>query len=94
MAPGCKRLLFWVTFVSREFTISYPLCKEPEKGIQAAHKKIAQQLGNGAIAEKLCRGRSFFDGRARGQGSKGYVGKRDAHKKFGSGQQLLKGTVE
>jgi len=53
-----------------------------------AYLKTVQQLGNGAIVETLNRGRSFFDGRARGEGSKGYVGKRDAHnKKFGSGQR-------
>jgi hypothetical protein len=49
------------------------------KGTLAAHLQSAQQLGSGAIVEKLSRGRSFFDGRARGEGSKGYVGKRDAH---------------
>jgi len=47
-------------------------------GTLAAYLQIAQQLGNGAIVEKLSSGRSFFDGRARGEGSKGYVGKRDA----------------
>jgi len=36
---------------------------------------IAQQLGNGAIVEKLCGGRSFFGVRARGEGPKGYVEK-------------------
>jgi len=46
-----------------------------------------QQLGNGAIVETLNSGRSFFDGRARGEGSKGYVVKRDAHNtRFRSGQ--------
>ena len=60
------------------------------KGTPAAYLHIAQQLDNGAIVERLSSGRSFFDGRARGEGSKGYVGKRDAHnnqKNFGSGQQ-------
>jgi hypothetical protein len=49
------------------------------KGIRHAYFPYVQQLGNGAIVETLNRGRSFFDGRARGEGSKGYVGKRDAH---------------
>jgi len=45
--------------------------------IDAIHHS-AQQLGNGAIVERLRGGRSFFDVRACGEGSKGYVGKRDA----------------
>jgi hypothetical protein len=45
-------------------------------------------LGNGAIVRRLSSGRSFFDGRARGEGSKGYVVRRDAHNnELGSGQQ-------
>ena len=64
------------------------LASAVRKGTSAASFTIAEQLGNGAIVETLSSGRSFFDGRARGEGSKGHVGKRDAHKeKFGSGQQ-------
>jgi hypothetical protein len=48
------------------------------KGIPDAFRKSVQQLGNGAIVEKLNSGRSFSDGRARGEGSKGYVVIRDA----------------
>jgi hypothetical protein len=51
------------------------------KGIPDAFRKSVQQLGNGAIVEKLNSGRSFSDGRARGEGSKGYVVKRDARNK-------------
>jgi hypothetical protein len=62
--------------------------QELQKGIPDAYHYFAQQLGNGAIVKRLSSGRSFFDGRARGEGSKGYVGKRDAHNKgFGSGQR-------
>jgi hypothetical protein len=50
-----------------------------KNGTPDASLNIAQQLGNGAIAERLSGGRSFFDGRAGGEGSKGYVVKRDAH---------------
>ena len=48
-------------------------------GTRDAFLHSAQQLGNGAIVERLSGGRSFFDVRACGEGSKGYVGKRDAH---------------
>ena len=54
----------------------------PRKGTSPAFLYIAQQLGNGAIVERLISGRSFFDVRACGEGSKGYVGKRDAHNFF------------
>ena len=47
-------------------------------GNKDAFRYDVQQLGNGAIVEKLNSGRSFSDGRARGEGSKGYVVKRDA----------------
>ena len=58
------------------------------KGTLDAYSLSVQHLGNGAIVEKLNSGRSFFDGRARGEGSKGYVVKRDAHNiDFGSGQR-------
>jgi hypothetical protein len=53
-----------------------------QKGVNGtldAFHHSAQQLGNGAIVKRLSGGRSFFDGRASGEGSKGYVGKRDAH---------------
>ena len=58
-------------------------------GTRDAFLHSAQQLGNGAIVERLSGGRSFFDVRACGEGSKGYVGKRDAHNtnEFGSGQR-------
>jgi hypothetical protein len=58
-----------------------------KKGNAGALLHTAQQLGNGAIVKRLRSGRSFSDGRARGEGSKGYVVIRDAHnKEFGSGQ--------
>jgi len=47
----------------------------PQKGMATALLYIAQQLGNGAIVETLCSGRSFFGVRARGEGSKGYAKK-------------------
>jgi hypothetical protein len=50
-------------------------------GTLGATHHSAQQLGNGAIVERLSGGRSFFDVRACGEGSKGYVGKRDARNK-------------
>ena len=54
-----------------------PLGHAPNGTVDAIQHS-AQQLGNGAIVERLRGGRSFFDVRARGEGSKGYVGKRDA----------------
>jgi hypothetical protein len=64
----------------------------PANGTRDALLHSAQQLGNGAIVERLSGGRSFFDVRACGEGSKGYVGKRDAHNtnEFGSGQRRTK----
>ena len=47
-------------------------------GNKDAFRYDVQQLGSGAIVEKLISGRSFSDGRARGEGSKGYVVIRDA----------------
>ena len=47
----------------------------PRKGTSPASPLSAQQLGNGAIVELLCSGRSFFGVRARGEGSKGYAEK-------------------
>jgi hypothetical protein len=71
------------------------LWKLPPKGTPDAFPIIAQQLGNGAIVEKLRSGRSFFGVRARGEGSKGYAEKGTPTKlgfpqKFGSGWQRLK----
>jgi hypothetical protein len=53
--------------------------KATPNGDKDAFRYRVQQLGNGAIVEKLISGRSFSDGRARGEGSKGYVVIRDAH---------------
>ena len=59
-----------------------------KKGTVDAYLCSVQQLGNGAIVETLSSGRLLSDGRARGEGSKGYVVIRDAHiEQFGSGQQ-------
>jgi len=59
------------------------LCENgAQKGTPDAFPDIAQQLGNGAIVEKLCSGRSFFGVRTRGEGSKGYTEKGAPAKKF------------
>jgi hypothetical protein len=77
----------WGGFLRPLFTISYKNDGRSENGTIDAYHNTVQQLGNGAIVEMLGSGRSFFDGRARGEGSKGYVVKRDAHnREFDSGQ--------
>jgi hypothetical protein len=63
-------------------------CPEPRKGTPPAFPISAQQLGNGAIVERLRRGRSFFGVRARGEGSKGYAEKGAPTKKFPSRESL------
>ena len=63
------------------------LVENSKKGTVDAYPYSVQQLGNGAIVETLNSGRLLSDGRARGEGSKGYVVIRDAHiEQFGSGQ--------
>jgi hypothetical protein len=62
-------------FQSFYFQLFTSLLKLPRKGTSPAFLYIAQQLGNGAIVERLCSGRSFFGVRARGEGSKGYAEK-------------------
>ena len=79
-------------FYLQQLTI---LRKSARKGTSGAFLISAQQLGNGAIVERLCSGRSFFGVRARGEGSKGYAEKgtptkQSRFEKFGSGRQRLK----
>ena len=69
-----------------------PCGNAAQKGTPDAFRDIAQQLGNGAIVEKLRSGRSFFGVRTRGEGSKGYAEKGAPAKKVRSGQQRLKTT--
>jgi hypothetical protein len=76
------------------FADSCVFLKTTPNGDKDAFSYTVQQLGNGAIVEKLISGRSFSDGRARGEGSKGYVVIRDARiKKFGSGQRSTEQSV-
>jgi hypothetical protein len=76
------------------FAGSCVFLKATPNGDKDAFSYTVQQLGNGAIVEKLISGRSFSDGRARGEGSKGYVVIRDARiKKFGSGQRSTEQSV-
>lgn len=79
------------------FASSCVFLKATPNGDKDAFRYRVQQLGNGAIVEKLISGRSFSDGRARGEGSKGYVVIRDARIKsleeFGSGQRSTEQSV-
>jgi hypothetical protein len=66
-------LLFFATPV---FSAIYHLWGNgAQKGTPDAFPDIAQQLGNGAIVEKLRSGRSFFSVRTGGESSKGYAEK-------------------
>jgi hypothetical protein len=66
------------TTESPVFAESCVFLRATPNGDKDAFRNTVQQLGNGAIVEKLNSGRSFSDGRARGEGSKGYVVIRDA----------------
>jgi hypothetical protein len=79
-------------------TIYYELLTVPwkltRKGATTASPIIAQQLGNGAIVERLRGGRSFFGVRARGEGSKGYAEKGAPTRKFPSRKSLSAASID
>jgi hypothetical protein len=66
----------------------------PRKGTPPASPINVQQLGNGAIAEWLRSGRSFFGVRARGEGSKGYAENGAPTKKFPRRKSLAAASTD